>query len=120
MVPSTYLPSYIQITAKASPSVASALSAVLAAGTIVGSLLAGWIADTRVGAFSTAVSSIALCGALQLAIWLPSRGNIGSTFTFAALEGIAMGGYIITIPVVLSQMYPVEELSVFLPPQARR
>lgn len=82
------------------------------AGSVIGRLGLGFIADTRLGKINTYAIAVLTSGLLQFVSWLAavSDGNRAATFLFAVLFGLAGGGELGLYPTVLADLFPEADL----------
>ncbi|MCJ1228915.1 hypothetical protein MMC12_005579 [Toensbergia leucococca] len=86
--------------------------ALLNAGSFVGRLSAGWIAD-RLGRFNTLILCVALCILTTLALWLPARDSQPLLIAYALLFGCASGSNLSLAPVCVGQLCETENYGRF-------
>ncbi|OAA50119.1 Major facilitator superfamily domain, general substrate transporter [Beauveria brongniartii RCEF 3172] len=83
------------------------LVATMNAGSLVGRVGAGVVADT-VGAYNTFVAVSALAGVLVLALYIPAA-SAGAVWTFVVLFGCTSGAYIALLAPLVVKISPLEE-----------
>lgn len=105
-VPITYITSYA-VSHGASSAFGVQILALLNAGSVVGRLLAGWLAD-RFGRFNMLILTVALCTIANLALWLPAGGSKALLIVFALLFGFASGSNLSLGPVCVGQLCKTE------------
>jgi MFS family permease len=79
------------------------LLSYLNAGSVVGRVLPGFMAD-RVGRFNVIIVTISLCVITVLALWLPAGKSQPLLTAFAVLFGFASGSNLGLVPVCLGQL----------------
>ena len=84
------------------------LLAILNATSIFGRILPGWAAD-KLGRYNVQIVMCALCAILDLAIWLPARGN-APIIVFAALYGFTSGAFVSVTPAIIAQISDIKEI----------
>ena len=77
--------------------------AYLNAGSVVGRVLPGFLAD-RVGRFNVIIVTIALCVITVFALWLPAGKSESLLIVYAVLFGFASGSNLGLVPVCLGQL----------------
>lgn len=110
-VPFVFIVKYATDRGVSSPA-AAALISVIGVGSVVGRFGIGAI-GTRLNVFVLAFA----CYAIQpvgYVLWLVSNGNYPLLVTFAALLGVAYGGYVALGPVVAAELYGIEGLGALL------
>jgi MFS family permease len=100
-VPLTYVISY-GTAHGISTADSSLMLALLNAGSVVGRLLPGLLAD-KFGRFNVIIVTIALCVITVLGIWVPCGGSRPVLIAFCVLFGVASGSNLSLIPVCLGQ-----------------
>jgi MFS family permease len=100
-VPLTYIMSYAQ-SHGIRPSECSVLLALLNTGSVLGRFLPGLLAD-RLGRFNVIITTITLCAASVLGIWLPCRGSKPVLVAFCLVFGFVSGSNLGLMPVCLGQ-----------------
>ncbi|KAK3936862.1 major facilitator superfamily domain-containing protein [Diplogelasinospora grovesii] len=88
------------------------LLSYLNAGSVVGRLLPGFLAD-KVGRFNVVLVTLALCTITPLAMWLPADGSRGLLTAYAVLFGFASGSNLGLVPVCLGQLCDAREYGRF-------
>ncbi|ATY60936.1 Major facilitator superfamily general substrate transporter [Cordyceps militaris] len=83
------------------------LVATMNAGSLVGRIGAGMVAD-RAGAYNTFVAVSTLAGVLVLALYIPARGA-AAVWTFSVLFGSTSGAYIALLAPLVVKISPLEE-----------
>ncbi|KAF8520752.1 major facilitator superfamily domain-containing protein [Hysterangium stoloniferum] len=111
MVPYFYLPAYAQTQLKASPLVGSMLSAMLALGMVLGRIMLGMAADSRLGTLNSVISGMVLAGVCQFALWLPSANSLPLLYVFSFAYGFFGGGYTGMMPAVLARIFDPDQLT---------
>ncbi|KAK4098068.1 MFS general substrate transporter [Parathielavia hyrcaniae] len=79
------------------------LLSYLNAGSVVGRVLPGFLAD-RFGRFNVIIVTIALCVVTVLALWLPAGSSEAMLIAYAVLFGFASGSNLGLVPVCLGQL----------------
>ena len=78
------------------------LISILNVGSIFGRIFPGWVAD-KVGRYNTQIVMCTFSFIVNLAIWLPTRGN-APIIVFAVLYGFASGTFVSLAPAVIGQI----------------
>ncbi|KAI8989624.1 major facilitator superfamily domain-containing protein [Trametes punicea] len=105
-VPYTYIEIYAQ-TRGVPPQIATYLISILNAMNIPSRILPGILAD-RYGALNVYIVAAAVCSALSLGLWLPSR-NVASIVAFTVLYGLFSGALVSLIPTYIAIISPREK-----------
>ena len=71
-------------------------------GSIFGRIFPGWAAD-KVGRYNIQIVMCTVSFILNLALWLPARGN-APIITFAVLYGFASGAFVSLAPAIIAQI----------------
>jgi MFS family permease len=79
------------------------LLSYLNAGSVVGRVLPGFLAD-RFGRFNVIIVTIALCVVTVLALWMPAGTSKAMLIAYAVLFGFASGSNLGLVPVCLGQL----------------
>lgn len=103
-----YLPSYAQRVPGISPNVAKYILTICNSASVFGRITPGYIGD-RIGRLNTLIPSILLCGAVQIAFWLPARGD-ALIIIFAILYGYSSGAIVSLFPACLGQLFGIKNL----------
>ncbi|KAE8154625.1 MFS general substrate transporter [Aspergillus avenaceus] len=91
-----------------SHSLADYLAAILNAGSLIGRLGAGIVAD-KLGTYNIFAIVSYFAGILILALWIPTTGNVG-VIVFAVLFGFATGAYVALASFLVVRISPLEEV----------
>jgi predicted MFS family arabinose efflux permease len=94
MVPFFYVPTYAQTQLHSSALVGSILLAIMDLGMVVGRIILGLAADSRLGTMNSIITGMALAGLCQFALWLPSSNSLPLLYLFSFAYGFLGGGYI--------------------------
>lgn len=105
--PINYLPSQA-ISAGMSTSLAQYLVSMFNAGSLIGRLVAGFLAD-KVGRYNCYIVVCYMSGIWILALWLPASGD-ASLIAFAVLFGFFSGAYVSLITPLVMAISPFKEL----------
>ncbi|KAH8897959.1 MFS general substrate transporter [Thozetella sp. PMI_491] len=79
------------------------LPALLNAASIVGRAVPGVIAD-RFGGFNMIITTVGLCAASVLGLWLPARDSNAMLVVFSVAIGFASGGNVSLLPVCIGEL----------------
>lgn len=117
-LPITYLSSFVVhagLAASADDGFGFQIVTIMNAGSAIGRLLPGYIAD-RFGRYNCIIVMLALCAISNFALWLPTsilaagHAALNSLIiTFAVLFGIASGSNVSLTPVCVGQLCATEE-----------
>ncbi|KAF2638173.1 MFS general substrate transporter [Massarina eburnea CBS 473.64] len=120
-IPITYLTSFAASTGVLPPEFSYQILAIFNAGSCLGRLAAGFIAD-RLGRFNSMIAALALCTATTLSLWLPtslltpdptsasSKAVIEALcIVYALIFGFASGSNISLTPVCVGQLCDTNE-----------
>jgi MFS family permease len=103
-----YLPSYAQRVPGISPNVAKYILTICSSASVVGRITPGYVGD-RIGRLNTLIPSIFLCGIVQIALWLPARGD-ALIILFALFYGYSSGAIVSLFPACLGQLFGIRNL----------
>ncbi|KAK7757645.1 hypothetical protein SLS62_000021 [Diatrype stigma] len=81
---------------------------ILSAGSVLGRLFPGWLAD-RAGPFNSNILSVCVTILGCYAVWLPFGGTTPGLVVFAAMFGFAMGNNVSITPVCVSSLCHTQE-----------
>lgn len=84
------------------------LLSILNAASIFGRILPGWAAD-KLGRFNVQIIMCAACFVVDLALWLPSRGD-APIIIFAILYGFASGAFVSVMPAIIAQISDIRQI----------
>ncbi|KAF5113766.1 hypothetical protein DV452_002031 [Geotrichum candidum] len=106
--PLFFLPSYAQRVPGITPKVAKYILTICNSASVLGRITPGFVGD-RIGRLNTLIPSIFLCGILQLALWLPARGD-ALIILFALSFGFFSGAIVALFPACLGQLFGIHNL----------
>ncbi|CAK7562202.1 MAG: hypothetical protein SEPTF4163_000037 [Sporothrix epigloea] len=101
-VPLTFIVAYATAYNQ-TPDQAYILLSLLNAGSVVGRVLPGFLAD-RLGRFNVIISTIFLSSASIFCVWLPAGGNRATLMAFSVLFGFVSGSNLGLIAVCVGQL----------------
>ncbi|KAF7925626.1 uncharacterized protein EAE98_006851 [Botrytis deweyae] len=110
-VPLTYITPYVVANGQ-STSFGFYIVSILNAGSFVGRLGAGYVAD-RLGYVNTLIISVAFCVVTCLALWLPAGDSQAIALVFAVLFGLVSGSNLSLSPVCVGQLCGVEKFGTY-------
>ena len=90
------------------PNLSNYLLAILNALSVFGRILPGYAAD-KLGRYNIQVLMCGLCAVIDLALWLPARGN-APIIVFSALYGFASGAFVSLLPAIIAQISDVRQI----------
>ncbi|OAX76955.1 hypothetical protein ACJ72_08751 [Emergomyces africanus] len=120
-VPITYLTSFALSTGAMTEEMSYQLIAIMNAGSCIGRLVPGFIAD-RLGRFNSMIAALVLCTAMSVTLWLPASilttNNPSSSsatiikalsIVYALIFGFASGSNISLTPVCVGQLCHIND-----------